>query len=140
MNKMLRVALVLGCVVALAASAGSGNYYVEYRPLSATTTKTKADVVQKAVIAFADAGMEVETSDSNAGIAVTKWWSGTGIASEQARFRIRVSSSDAGTYEIVSVCQRKSALTSEWVEECTDNSKRPRHLVETMANIEAALR
>ena len=125
--------------IAMIGCTGGANYWIDYRPLSGSSTKPRSDVVQKSVIAITDAGREIESSDATSGIVLSRWFGGDGFAPDDTRFRIRVSVSDTGSYDIASLCQRKSAMTSAWEDGC-DPAKRPRFVVETIAKIEQALR
>lgn len=133
MRAILMAAAITGCT-------GSPNYWVPYTPIQASSAQPKNTAVQKAVIAVTDAGREIETSDATTGIVLTKWFSGDGFGGGETRFRIRVTFDEAAKYEIVSLCQRKSAATSAWSDGCDDETKRPRFVVDTMTRVDAALR
>lgn len=131
----MRTALI---AVALAACTGSSNYWVTYQPRKGTITQPKADAVQHAVSVLTDAGKDIESSDATSGVVLSKWFTGDGIGSDSQRFRVRVTINDSGSYEVVALCQGKSPYTSAW-NECEEQAKRPRFVVETVSKIEAAL-
>lgn len=123
-------------IAALTACAGSPNYWNAYTPVRAQTKLDRDSATQRAVIAITDAGREVESND--AGVILTKWFSGDGFGGGENRFRVRVIVS-TGSYEVGALCQIKSPTTSAWGEGC-DETKRPQFVLDTIAKIDAALR
>jgi hypothetical protein len=130
----MRIVAVI--VMLTAGCTGSTNYWNPYTPIQAQTKLDKDAAVQKAVIAITDAGKEVESSD--AGVVLTKWFSGDGFGGDQNRFRIRVVVQQA-SYGIEALCQSKAGSSGAWNDNC-DGSKRPQFVLDTMNRIDAALK
>lgn len=122
----------------LTACTSSPNYHVNYAPQSGTMTASKGDGVQRAVIAITDAGKEVESSDGGSGIVLSKWFQSDGFGADDVRYRIRVVLGDA-SYQVAAMCQRKSAMTSSWSEDCTSDDTRPRYVVDLVNQIAVSL-
>ena len=135
---MLTKTLIALLFAAAAACTSSPNYHVNYAPQSGTTTASKPDSVQRAVIAITDAGREVESSDASTGIVLTKWFRGDGVAADQNRYRIRVVLSDT-TYQVAALCQVKGAFSGAW-EDCSGQDKMPRFVVELVDKIAGSLK
>lgn len=121
----------------LTACTSSPNYHVEYAPRSGTMTASKADGVQRAVIAITDAGREVESSDASSGIVLSKWFQSDSGLMGDVRYRVRVVLGDSN-YQVAALCQRKAASTSSW-EGCDDTGKMPRFVVELVDRVATGL-
>jgi hypothetical protein len=118
---------------------GSPNYWNPYSPVNAQTkASTRGDAVQRAVIALTDAGREIESSDVETGIVLSKWYSSDGAFTSDTRFRVRVVFAESGAYQIDALCQSK-ASGGDWKDECTEG-KRPQHVIDTIAKVDLALR
>ncbi|HVJ27912.1 MAG TPA: hypothetical protein VM493_10240 [Vicinamibacterales bacterium] len=130
---MQRILLI---AATMTACTGSPNYWRTYTPIEGQTQLDERAATQRAVIAVTDTGREIESSD--AGVVLTKWFTGSGFGSDQQRFRIRVTI-QPGAYEISALCQGKDSMTGAW-NECEEQSKRPQFVLDTMSRIDGALK
>lgn len=129
--------MVVGAALVAAACTGSKNYWHPYSPATGQTTKTNAQAVQQAVVALTDAGRDVESSDAETGIVLSKWFSGDGFGGGNNRFRIRVTIAD-GAYTVMAMCQAKDPMSGGWEDTC-DAGKRPQFVLDAVAKVEAGL-
>lgn len=139
----MRIIMVVAVVAVLvAACTGSTNYWIPYTAARGSTQLDRGPAVQAAVVAITDAGREVESSDAASGTVMSKWFSGDGFGQDLTRFRIRVTFSDGGAYEIVALCQGKDTgpLSSGGWKDCEEKDKRPRFVADVLTKVEANLR
>lgn len=133
---------LIGGLVFLIGCVNSPNYWTTYTPRNGTSSKTKPAAIQQAVIAITDAGQEIESSDATTGIVISKWFSGDGIASNETRFRLRVTIAEDLSFQVDALCQRRETLNESKWEACddADGAKRPRFVIDDVAKIEAAMK
>lgn len=124
-------------LTALAGCTGSPNYWNPYTPVRAKTELTRETAIQKAVIAITDAGREIESSDANTGIVISRWFGSKDFAADDTRFRVRVTYADAA-YEIVALCQSK--VSGDWKDEGCEPAKRPQYVLDVVMKVDAALK
>jgi uncharacterized lipoprotein len=139
----MRNALLTTALATLAACTSSPNYWRAYTPASGTSSSPKATLIQKATLAVVDAGYETEISDANTGLVVTKWFQGTGMTSEDNRFRLRVTVDDAGRYEVTAQCQEKATGPMSgggWNDHCSSEDKRPQFVLDAVARVERGMK
>jgi hypothetical protein len=120
----------------MAACTSSPNYHRAYTPRTVATQLDKDAATQRAVIAITDAGREVESTD--AGVVLSKWFSGEGFMSNLTQYRLRVIVA-AGSYQIAALCQAHMNEGDPW-KQCEDDTKRPQFILDALTKLEAALK
>lgn len=117
MTRIAALLLVVSCT-------SSPHYLRESEPASGTVESDRETLYQRAMTAVADVGLDIETSDAEAGLITTKWECG-GMC--DAKYRFRVSVGD-GTYDVAIQCEGS----------CNDGLS-PQGLIEKQQAVTAAI-